>query len=384
MGREATVTMMDSVDVVVIGGGIAGASAAWALAERLGAGVRLVEAESTLAYHTTGRSAAQLIENYGAAPNRALTTASLGFFDAPPDGLVDTPLLTTRGVLTMCGPGSDAARAALLAEGRAMNPTITEVDAATALALLPIIRPELLEAAIFEPQSSDIDVAGLHQAFVRGLRRAGASVAVSTRVDAATPDGTGWRVETTDGTLRAGQLVNAAGAWGDVVAARAGVAPVGLQPKRRTAFMTASRHPDSHRWPLLESLDHNWYLKPDGTQFMGSPADEIPSDPCDARPEELDIALAIDRINANTTLDIRSITSSWAGLRSFVADHAMVLGPDPEHPTFHWCVGQGGTGIQTSPGAGRLIADLLLDGRPGPGFDGVGLDRAGLAVERLR
>jgi D-arginine dehydrogenase len=195
----------------------------------------------------------------------------------------------------------------------------------------------------------------------------------------------GWIV-TLDGgaTVRADVVVNAAGAWGDVVAARAGLAPVGLQPLRRTAFMTPSRHSGSERWPLLADVDHQWYVKPDGIQFLCSPADEQPSEPCDAKPEPIDVALAIDRINEATTLDIRHVASSWAGLRSFVGDRSMVIGPDPAEPRFVWCVGQGGTGIQTSPAAGQLVADLLLGGEPGPSFAAVDLDLAALLPDRLR
>ncbi len=370
---------MHDVEVVVVGGGIAGVSAAYALSLELGDQVRLIEAETTLAFHTTGRSAAQLIENYGAAPIRQLTGASLDFLSDPPEGLTDAPLLTSRGILTIGGPGTGERIDAELAAGRAINPTIVELGVADALALVPVLRPEAVERCVWEPQSSDIDVAGLHQAFVRGLRRAGATIAVAHRLDCAVPDRNGWRIETTAGTFGARHLVNAAGAWGDVVAERCGVEPVGLEPRRRTALMVRSPHPGSHRWPLVAEVDHSWYVKPDGEQLLCSPADETPSEPCDARPDELDVALAIERINAATTLGIRSVASTWAGLRTFAPDRSMVIGPDPDHPTFHWCVGQGGTGIQTSPGAGRLTADLVLHGRSSRP-----LDLQGLLPDRLR
>ncbi|MGB5756631.1 MAG: FAD-binding oxidoreductase, partial [Acidimicrobiales bacterium] len=193
-----------------------------------------------------------------------------------------------------------------------------------------------------------------------------------------------WSLDTTDGDRQADIVVNAAGAWGDVVAARAGVAPIGLTPMRRTAFMVASRWDDSSEWPMVANVDLDWYVKPDGPQFLCSPGDETPSEPLDARPEEIDVALAIERINWATTLDIRSVRSSWAGLRTFVPDRAMVLGPDPEVPSFVWCVGQGGNGIQTAPAAGRLVAQLTLDGVPDREFDRFDLDTAGLAPGRLR
>lgn len=381
-----TVARMEQVDVVVIGGGIAGVAAACALAQELGDQVRLVEAEPTLAYHTTGRSAAQLIENYGAAPIRQLTTASLAFFNDTPEGLSDAPLLSPRGILTVGGAGSSERIQRELEAGQAINPTITEIETEVALELVPVLRPSEIERVIWEPQSADIDVAGLHQAFVRGLRRAGASIEVSRRVDCATPDGDRWRVETVNGELLAGHVVNAAGAWGDVVATACGVQPVGLVPKRRTAFMVRSIHPGSAEWPLFGDASDSWYVKPDGPQFLCSPADETPSEPLDAKPDELDVAMAIERINRLTTLDIRSVASSWAGLRTFAPDGSMVIGPDPEHPTFHWCVGQGGTGIQSAPGAGQLVADLALHGVPGSTFAALPrpLDLSGLLADRLR
>ncbi len=385
MNQEATVSAMN-VDVVVIGGGIAGVSAAYSLSQTLGSRVRLVETEPTLAFHTTGRSAAQLIENYGAAPIRQLTKASLDFFHDTPDGLADAELLTPRGILTVGAPGTSDRIQAELDAGRAINPTIVEIDLAVALELVPVLRPSEVERIIWEPQSADIDVAGLHQAFVRGLRQNGATISTATKVDCARPDGDHWQVETTDGIIDAGHIVNAAGAWGDLVAASCGVQPIGLEPKKRTAFMVKSEHRASAHWPLFGDANSSWYVKPDGAQFLCSPADTTPSEPLDAKPDELDVAMAIETINHFTTLGIRSVASSWAGLRTFSPDGSMVIGPDPERPTFHWCVGQGGTGIQSAPGAGQLVADLLLDGAPGPSFDSVSglLDIDGLTPGRLR
>ncbi len=372
--------------IVVVGGGIAGVSTAWALATepdgrpRPGIDVTLVEAEVTLAHHTTGRSAAQLIENYGALALRPLTATSLPFFREPPPGLTDAPLLTERALLTVGGPHQAEAIERNLAEGRLVNPTIVEIDRAEARLLAPFLRDLDGQRYVLEPESADIDVAGLHQAFVRGFRLAGGTIATATRLDTARPDGGGWRIETTDGPRTAEIIVNAAGAWGDVVAAAAGVAPVGLEPLRRTAFMVRSPwgH-DSAGWPLVADADHAWYVKPDGAQFLCSPADETPSDPVDARPEEVDVAVAIDRINAATSLGIRAVASSWAGLRTFAPDRSMVLGPDPDHPGFVWCVGQGGTGIQTAPGAARCCAALAL----GDAVDDR-IELAGLTVDRFR
>jgi len=370
--------------IVVIGGGIAGVSAAWALLDTAGAPqVVLVETEPHLAHHTTGRSAAQLIENYGAGPVRPLTAASLPFLRMPPGDLVDGPLLRARSLLMVATVDQDGVVDATLAGDPTTTPTIVEITPGEAVRRFPPLRIERIHRAVLEPDSSDIDVAGLHQAFVRGLRRRGGEIRTSTRVDSAEPDGAGWRVHTTQGDLHADLIVNAAGAWGDLVARTAGVAPIGLRPLRRTAFMVPAPDGDAD-WPLTADIEHHWYLKPDGPQLLCSPGDETPSEPCDARPDGIDIAIAIDRINEATTLNIRSISSSWAGLRTFSPDGSMVIGPEPSRPSFVWCVGQGGTGIQTAPGAGRLVADLVLRGGPGPSFEAVRLDLAGLLPDRFR
>ena len=371
--------------VVVVGGGIAGVSAAFALVDGdRSLDVVLVEAEGQLAQHTTGRSAAQLIENYGATATRPLTAASLQFLRDPPPDLVDGPLLSPRPLLTVAREDQDATITRTLTEGRAVSETITEITPADAVELFPALRQDRTARAVLEPDAADIDVAGLHQAFVRGFRRQGGTIRTSTRVDAAMTDGAGWRVETTAGRVGADVIVNAAGAWGDLVAERAGVAAIGLEALRRTACMVTGLA-GSAGWPLLADADHQWYVKPDGPQLLCSPGDETPSEPCDAKPEELDVALAIERINENTTLSIRSVNSAWAGLRTFAPDRAMVIGPEPGRPAFVWCVGQGGTGIQTAPGAGRLVADLIRRGEPDPlRFASTGLDRAGLSPDRFR
>ena len=362
--------------VAVIGGGIAGVSAAHYLLEvRPDAHVLLLEMEANLAHHTTGRSAALLLENLGTSSVRALCAASLDFLRETPEDLVDTPLLSRRPVLHVGTEDKDESVDRMLVAGResATTPTI-EVDVDEAMRLFPPLRRERIHRAIVEPDSADIDVGALHQAFVRGFRRAGGQIATSTRVDAATPDGDGWRLDTTDGPVGADIVVNCAGAWGDMVATTAGVEPVGLQPMRRTAFMVDGPGLDTTGWAFVGDIDLDWYLRDDGPQMLCSLAEENPSDPCDPNPEEVDVALAIERLNEATTLDIRSVNSAWVGLRTFAPDRSMVIGPDPNQPTFVWCVGQGGTGIQTAPGAGRLTAELALGVGPSPAFGGLVLD----------
>ena len=383
--------------VMVVGGGIAGVAAAYALATSAQSpDVLLVEAEPALAHHTTGRSAAQLILNYGAKPIRALTRASLDFLHHPPSGLTDHPLLEKRAVLTVGRPDQRASIDKLLIEGQAINPSVREVGVPEAQAMFPPLRPDWVDRAVLEPDSYDIDVAGLHQALVRGAKSAGAVIETTAAATGLRRSAGRWSVTLgqsgpgdapaagSDREVVVDLVVNAAGAWGDVVARRAGVAAVGLEPMRRTAFMTPSHHDGSASWPLVADADHNWYVKPDGVQFLCSPADETPSEPCDAKPEEIDVALAIDRINEATTLGIRHVASAWAGLRTFAPDRSMVIGPDSSEPSFIWCVGQGGTGIQTAPAAGRLVADLILEGAPGPGLTAHGLDLANLLPDRFR
>ncbi len=364
-------------DVVVIGGGIAGVSAASALAEG-GADVVLLEAERQLAHHTTGRSAALYFENYGHPTVRALSRASRRYFEDPPPGTVDAPLLTPRGAMVVARPGTLDMLRRQVDEGLAHGTDIRLLSTEEACAVVPVLDPRMIAGASFEPGAADMDVAAIHQSFVRTLRAHGGVIETESRVVSLT-GGQRWSVATSRGVdHEANVVVNAAGAWCDVVATMAGARPVGLVPKRRTAFMV-SAPPAADRWPLTVDVGHTFYFKPDGPQLLCSPADETPSEPCDARPEETDIALAIERINSMTTLGIRSVRSSWAGLRSFVPDGGMVIGFDDAVPGFFWIAGQGGTGIQTSPAAGRLAADLIAGVEPR-----AGIDPTGFAVSRLR
>jgi len=381
--------MSTKQQIVVIGGGIAGVSAAAALQRHAGQPqVRLIEAESTMAYHTTGRSAAQLIENYGTDPIRSLTKASLGYFHTPPADLVDGPLVETRGLLTVASTSQAAHFEAELAAGQRANPNISEITPAQAADHFPALRAEVFDRALWEPDSQSIDVAGLHQSFVRAFRAAGGIIDLERRAVALKRANQLWHITTTDGSgpspLTADVVVNAAGAWGDQVAAMAGLGPVGLQPLRRTAFMVKSAMPGSDRWPLTADVEHRWYIKPDGSQFLCSPADETPSEPVDARPEEIDVAQAIDAINNATTLNIRSVQSSWAGLRTFAPDRVMVIGPEPTESSFIWCVGQGGTGIQTAPGAGALVAEVTLGAELPPSLTEAGVTAEAFSPQRFR
>lgn len=357
---------MQRVDVVVIGGGIAGVSVAAHLAEH--ADVVLLEAESTLAYHTTGRSAALFFGSYGHKAIVPLSQASLDWFNNPP---TDHPVLSPRG--------------ALIVELNDNRATVTAdlVDADRVIELCPALDRNRVRRAAWEAGAADMDVAAIHQAYVRAFRNNGGVIVQSARAESIErKPGSGWVVSTPQGEFAAQKIVNAAGAWGDVVAGMAGVQPVGLVPKRRTVFMVTAP-PDSQDWPLVTDADMTFYFKPDGVQLLCSLADETPSEPCDSRPVDVDIALAIERINDVTDLGIRSVRSSWAGLRTFALDGGMVIGEDAVEG-FFWLVGQGGTGIQTAPAAARLAAGVVLDGETPDDLAALGMSASDYSPDRFR
>ncbi len=375
-----------NVDVVVIGGGMAGVSVGYFLAEA-GLDVALVEAEPTLAHHTTGRSAAQFLENYGDDVVRRLSTAGRPFFSEPPQQFCDGPLWATRPMMRVAGTKLIDSFRAEVARARDLVPSTTFIDTATALELFPVLRPELVAGAIFEPDAMELDVAGVHQLFVRGLRSRGGTIDVSSAATGIERSGSGWRVTAGDEAIDCAVVVDAAGAWADRVAAMAGVEPIGLHPLRRTAFIARiPDHFDTGGWPLtdFESTSNGMeaYCKPESGGLLVSPADETPSEPCDARPEEVDIAMAIERVNAWTTLDIRSITSSWAGLRTFSANRSLIAGFAPDAPGFFWLAGHGGYGIQTAPGLGRAAASLIDVGDLPADITALGVEPADLSAGR--
>jgi len=373
-----------SYDAAVVGGGIAGVSAAYELA-RAGASVIVLEREADLAHHTTGRSAAQYLENYGEEAVRRLTLASRPFFEAPPAGFADAPLLAPRPMLEVGGPDRRDAVADLARRGAAMVPSIRLVDRAEIAVLCPVLRPAAAAWGAYEPEALDLDVMALHQGYVRGLRAAGGEIARSAEVGSITPDGAAWALATAGRTVRAGLLVNAAGAWADELAVSAGVARVGLRPLRRTAFTVGlPAGVDGRAWPLVHDIDEGWYFKPEGDGLLVSPADETPSDPCDARADPADVALALDRLREATTLEVRHVRSAWAGLRTFAPDRVLVLGPDPDVASFIWCAGQGGFGIQTAPAAAQLVAAEATGSPLPPGLAEAGVTAAALAASRLR
>ena len=267
-------------------------------------------------------------------------------------------------------------------DARGTGTRVEWLDCSGAQRICPALRPAHLAGAVWEPGAADMDVAAIHQAFVRGARAQGAQIRVGAPVTGLERTAGGWKVRAGEETVQVQMVVNAAGAWGDELARLAGVRPVGITPMRRTVFMTPGAH-EYREWPLVANVEMEWYFKPDGVQLLCSLSEENPSPPCDPRPEPLDIALAIERINGTTTLGIRSVRSSWTGLRTFAPDREMVIGFDPEAEGFFWLVGQGGTGIQTAPGAGELTASLVLDSRVSSRLLDHGLEPAVLSPHRF-
>jgi D-arginine dehydrogenase len=351
---------MQQFDFAIIGAGIAGVSAAYHLAPR--AKVIILERENVPAYHTTGRSAALHSETYGSADIRAITVATGRFYRNPPQGFADHPVLTPRGSLIAGRAEQEAAMQKAAGVYASLVPSVRWLEPAEALRHQPLLKPETAGGgAIFEPEADDMDVAAIHAGFLRGARASGGVLRLNAEVAALDRKDGVWAIRLRDGeTISATNIVNASGAWADVLGGLAGAKPVGLVPKRRTAFtFDAPAGAELEKMPMVIDFDESWYFKP---EFLASPADETPSEPCDAQPDEMDIAIAVDRIETATTLQIRRLKNKWAGLRSFVPDKNLVVGYDAI-PGFFWLAGQGGYGIQTGAAAGRLAASLALDAR---------------------
>jgi D-arginine dehydrogenase len=369
-------------DFLIIGAGIAGASAGYFLSRH--GTVALLERESAPGYHTTGRSAAFYAPSYGGPNIRPLTIASGPFLRHPPEGFSDSPLLTDRGALYIARadqvPALDAFEAAL----RVFERDIERMDGARARALCGVLRADYVASALLEPECSDLDVNAVHQGFLRGLRQRGGSVATDATAQSIRQGGGRWIVETPSGAWRAPVLVNAAGAWADQVARLAGIAPIGMKPLRRTIVILPPPPGYSPRWPVVLDVDDQFYFKPESGRILASPADETPSDPVDAQPEEIDVAIAIDRIQQAADIPVRHVDNKWAGLRTFSPDRTPVVGFDSAAPGFFWFVGQGGYGIQTAPMMGRLAESLIVERRMPDELAGFDVTAATYAPDRFR
>jgi len=375
--------MTENCEVLVIGAGIAGASAAYELSETRR--VTVLERESQPGYHTTGRSAAIYTQNYGNREIRLLTRAGLPFFDTFPREFAEHPILSPRGAMFIAREDQLSTLDAAYAEAQALAAPVHRIDAGEAISINPSLDPDYVAAAIYEPDARDIDVHALHSGYLKALRRRGGSVVSNAGVTSISFSAGVWTVSTTAGTFAAPVVINAAGAWCDEIAELAGVRPIGLVPKRRTVFtFEPLQASDISSWPLTIDIDEMFYFKPDAGMILASPADETPSSPCDAQPEEFDIALAVDRVQTATNLEVRRIAHKWAGLRSFVPDKTPVVGMDEETEGFFWLAGQGGYGIQTAPAIGRAVAALVTTGALPDDLIELGLVEPDLSPQRLR
>lgn len=350
--------MEQQVDVLIMGAGMAGASAAYYLAAHRR--VAILEREAHPGYHSTGRSAALYSETYGNVVVRGLTRASKAFYLHPPAGFSQVSLLSARGALFVGGDADEPRLRQTLSEMQSLVPTVHWLDRGGVLDKVPVLRAHAARFGVFEPEAMDMDVHAIHHGFLRGAQAAGAKLFGNAEVQRIEALDGGWRVTAGDQVFRAEVLINAAGAWCDQVARMAGVATIGLVPKRRTAFVTdAPTEYDIRAWPLVIDAQERFYFKPDAGMLLMSPANEDPVEPQDVQAEALDIAIAVDRIEAATSLRVRQVRRHWAGLRSFVTDKTPVVGFAPRAPGFFWLAGQGGYGIQTAPAMGVLTAALV-------------------------
>ena len=375
---------MTIIDFAIVGAGIAGASLGWELAAH--GSVLLLERESLPGYHTTGRSAALFLETYGTPAIRAMTRASRPFLQSPPPGFCDSVILSPRGVVYIAGPDQLDLLDATEAELRTHAPQLERLSADALAARIPCLRREALGGGLQEGGAADIDVHSLHQGYLRGLRQRGGALRTDAEVVAAQRSDGLWKLTLADGShVQARTLINAAGAWADVLGAMAGAAPIGLTPCRRTAFtFPAPDGLDLAQMPAIIAVDESFYIKPDARQLLGSPANADPMHPHDVAPEEIDVATGIFHIEQMTHFTIRRPSHTWAGLRSFVPDGEMVIGWDGAVDGLFWLAAQGGYGIQSAPAYALLARNLLLGEPLDASLVAEGVDAEGLSPRRLR
>ncbi|MBL6815179.1 MAG: FAD-binding oxidoreductase [Pseudomonadales bacterium] len=353
-------------DVAVIGGGIAGTSVAAELSKDRR--VLLLEMESQPGYHTTGRSAAVYAAVYGPSPIRALTRASRAFFASPSTGHFNTALFRPRPIMMIARQEQEFVLDQTIAEVGVMTP-VERINESAMRKLNPLVKRGYASAAMLDMSGEDIDVAALHQGYLRQFRDFGGDLRCNATVLGLTHTDRDWQINTEAGEFSVDTIVNAAGAWAEHIGGLAQAESIGLMPKRRTAAIVAAPielAPETlASLPITIDIEENFYLKPDAGRLLISPADETPSPACDAQPEDMDIALCVERIEEAFDLQVHRIESKWAGLRSFVADKCPVVGYSTTAPAFFWLAGQGGYGIQTAPALARLAASQVLQ-RPMP------------------
>jgi D-arginine dehydrogenase len=366
-----------STDFIVVGAGIAGASVAYELSVQ--GKVAILEMEPQPGYHSTGRSAAIMSENYGPALWSRLVSASRSFLESPPEGFTEVPLVSPRGALFLAHDDEVQALHAQESEMRRRGATIEIMSARDALRHCPVLRPETFALALYEPDCMDIDTNALLTAYLKAFRARGGTLLTEARADKIAHTAGQWTVSTPKGDFAAPVLVNAAGGWVQQVAALAGLPHRNVVPFRRTAAtFDPPAGSDISRWPMTFDLAETFYFKPEAGRVMVSPVDMAPSEPCDVQADELEVAIAVDRIRQFTTMDVRTIKHKWGGLRTFAPDHEPVIGPDPAEPSFIWLAGQGGNGVMGGAAAARLAASFATGG-------GVPQDLAnlGIAIEAV-
>ena len=360
---SSSIDTAEIFDFIIIGAGIAGASVAAFLAPD--AKICVLEAESQAGYHSTGRSAAMYVPAYGPPIIRMLTRASGRFFNAPPDGFTETPLLSPRDILLIVQPSQETQLAQFQAEmEEAQN--LVAISAEEMRARQPLLRKGYASQGLIDPTGSDIDVHALHRGFLRQMRQEGGQFLPNARVQSLRREKGIWHIRLKDRMLYARTIINAAGAWAEEIGQMARAEEIGLVPKRRTALLIdPPAGLDLAKMPMTIDIEEAFYLKPEAGQILISPANEDPMAACDAQPDEMDIAICVDRIEGAFDLKLRRFQAKWAGLRSFVADKEPVVGYSDKVDGFFWLAGQGGYGIQSCPAMGQLAAALAL-GQPVP------------------
>jgi glycine/D-amino acid oxidase-like deaminating enzyme len=340
-------------DIIIIGGGVAGVSAAARLAPH--GAVTVLETEESLAYHASGRSAAMFIRDYGNATIKALNAAS-----ADHHHHADGGVLSERGMMLLAR--ADQAEAF---HAEAADLGLSEISLDEAAALWPILNPDTVAHAAYRPDAYDLDTDLLIQNFARAARKHGAQILTRAPVTAIARTGGRWQVTAGGHDHTADIVVNAAGAWADDIAVMAGAAPLGITPYRRSmARIPAPGGLDTSHWPFVDGVAESWYAKPDAGALIVSPSEEDPVDPHDAWADDMVLAEGLARYEEMVTHPVTRMLANWAGLRSFAPDRALVIGPDSHVPGFHWLAGQGGYGFQTAPAASQLAADLITGTAP--------------------
>jgi D-arginine dehydrogenase len=359
-------------DFIVIGGGIAGASVAYELSAK--GSVILLETESSPGYHSTGRSAAVMSENYGPVLWSRLVTASRPFLENPPDGFSQVPLVTPRGALFLARENEEENLRRQGEELIRRGASIEIMTTRDALRHCPVLKESEFTLALYEPDCKDIDTNALLSGYLRALRYRGGQLFTSAQAEKLARSGNCWAVTTAKGTFEAPIVVNAAGGWVQQVAKLAGLPSRNVVPFRRTALtFDPPDDSDIRHWPMTFDVAETFYFKPEAGRIMVSPVDMVPSQPCDAQADELEVAIAIDRIHKFTSMNVRTVKHKWGGLRTFAPDHEPVIGPDPDERSFIWLAGQGGNGVMAAAAAARLAASLAAD-------EGVPVDISALGI----